>query len=124
MLKSGPTLVQVDLYFSVGNVIQSVVFQSPRNELEALHLILSLLDKSILSSKNLLVDVLQDLRNMILDKIQELGSKIREDSVIVGNYSCERETSLLRWGESEGVKTKLEVACKSCYLIDCRLLSC
>lgn len=108
-------VVQADLYFAVSDVIQSVAFHSPRNELEALNSVLSLLEKSILSSKHVRVDVLQDLRNITLDKFHELGNKIREETKIVGNCCYDRETSLLQWGESEGVKTKLEIACKSLF---------
>lgn len=103
-------LDEVDLYFAASDVIQSVSFHSPRNELEALHSVLSLLDKSILSSKHVRVDVLQDLRNITLDKFHELGNKIRKETKIVGNCRYDRETSLLQWGESEGVKTKLDIA--------------
>lgn len=105
-------MLQVDLYFAASDISQLVKFNNPRNELEALHSVMLLIDNSILSSKHLRVDVLQDLRNMTLDKINALGNNIREDTIIVENVSCDKETCLLQWGEGEGVKTKLDIACK------------
>lgn len=101
---------EVDLYFAASDVGQLGKFHNPRNELEALHSVILLIDNSILSSKHSQVDVLQDLRDMTLDKINALGNNIREDTIIVENVSCDRETCLLQWGESEGVKTKLDIA--------------
>ncbi|WOG96856.1 hypothetical protein DCAR_0416194 [Daucus carota subsp. sativus] len=101
---------EVDLYFAASDVIQSVKFQNPRNELEALQSIMFLIDNSILNSKHLRVDILQDLRNMTLEKINALGNTIKDDTKIVGNFRCERESRLVHWGEGEGVKTKLEIA--------------
>ncbi|KAK1388327.1 N-lysine methyltransferase setd6-like [Heracleum sosnowskyi] len=101
---------EVDLYFAASDVGQLLKFHNPRNELEALHSVMLLIDNSILSSKHSRVDVLQDLRDMTLDKINALGNNIREDTIIVENVSCDRETCLLQWGESEGVKTKLDIA--------------
>lgn len=101
---------EVDLYFDASDVGQLVKFYNPRNELEALHSVMLLIDNSILSSKHSRVDVLQHLRGMTLDKINALGNKIREDTIIVENVNCDRETCLLQWGECEGVKTKLEIA--------------
>lgn len=101
---------EVDLYFAASDVVQLVKFQNPRNELEALHSVMLLIDNSISTSKHLRVDVLQELHNMTLDKINALGNEIREDTIIVENVSCDRETCLLQWGEGEGVKTKLDIA--------------
>lgn len=108
-------MLQVDLYFAASDVIQLVKFHNPRNELEALHSVMLLIDNTILSAKNLPVDVLQALRDMTLDKISALGNRIREDTVILENVSCDRETCLLQWSEGEGVKTKLDIACKFFY---------
>ncbi|XP_074361450.1 uncharacterized protein LOC141701718 isoform X2 [Apium graveolens] len=104
------TFNEVDLYFDATDVIQLVKFNNPRNELEALHSVLLLIDNSILSAKHLRVDVLQDLREMILDKINALGNKIRQDTVLAQNVSCDKETCLLQWGEGAGVQTKLDIA--------------
>lgn len=117
IVKADELLLQVDLYFAASDVVQSVKFHNPRNELEALHTVMSLIDSSISSSKNLRVDVLQDLRDMTLDKINSLGDKIRENTKIVDKISCDRETCLLQWGEREGVKTNLEIACKFFIMI-------
>lgn len=114
-------MLQVDLYFAASDVIHSVKFQNPRNELEALHSIMLLIDNSILNSKHLRVDILQDLRNMTLEKINALGNTIKDDTKIVGNFRCDRESRLVHWGEGEGVKTKLEIACKFVVIKDCCL---
>lgn len=80
-----------------------------------------LINNSILSARHLGVDVLQALRDMTLDKINALGNKIKEDTIIVENVSCDRVTCLLQWGKGEGVKTKLDIACK--FFIEIILLS-
>ncbi|CAL5375265.1 unnamed protein product [Camellia sinensis] len=101
---------RLELYFGGVDVNSSVEFDNPRIELEALHSILSLIDKTLSSGNHKITGLLQDLRNASIDMIQDLGDKIRLETRIVTNYSCDKERHLLQWGESSGVQTKLEVA--------------
>ncbi|CAL5328529.1 unnamed protein product [Camellia sinensis] len=101
---------RLELYFGGVDVNSSVEFDNPRIELEALHSILSLIDKTLSSGNHKIAGLLQDLRNASIDMIQDLGDKIRLETRIVTNYSCDKERHLLQWGESSGVQTKLEVA--------------
>ncbi|THG04141.1 hypothetical protein TEA_015482 [Camellia sinensis var. sinensis] len=103
-------LDELELYFGGVDVNSSVEFDNPRIELEALHSILSLIDKTLSSGNHKITGLLQDLRNASIDMIQDLGDKIRLETRIVTNYSCDKERHLLQWGESSGVQTKLEVA--------------
>ncbi|GMP36511.1 hypothetical protein CsSME_00008620 [Camellia sinensis var. sinensis] len=103
-------LDELELYFGGVDVNSSVEFDNPRIELEALHSILSLIDKTLSSGNHKITGLLQELRNASIDMIQDLGDKIRLETRIVTNYSCDKERHLLQWGESSGVQTKLEVA--------------
>ncbi|KAK2993501.1 hypothetical protein RJ640_015185 [Escallonia rubra] len=102
-------MTQVDLYFSVGDVLHAAEYCSFRNELEALHSVLSLIDNRIMSCENMLA-VLQVLRKSTLDLIYELGSKIRYETTIFENINVDREKRLLQWGQSNGVGAKLYLA--------------
>ncbi|KAF7152297.1 hypothetical protein RHSIM_Rhsim01G0005100 [Rhododendron simsii] len=79
-------------------------------ELEALHTILSFLDKALCSGYHTINGILHTLRELSIKLIQELGDKIRLETIIVTNYSCDKERYLLQWGNSKGVRSKLEVA--------------
>lgn len=103
-------LDEVELYFGGVDVNSSVEFDNLRIELEALHSILSLIDKTLSSGNHKITGLLQDLQNVSIGMIQDLGDKIRLETRIVTNYSCDKERHLLQWGESNGVQTKLEVA--------------
>lgn len=83
---------------------------SPRNELEALHSSLSIIEKAISSCDHMGVNILQDLRTATIAMIHEFGNKIKEETRVLTNRSSDREKCLLQWGESNGVRTKLEIA--------------
>ncbi|XP_058187699.1 uncharacterized protein LOC131304454 isoform X2 [Rhododendron vialii] len=100
---------EVELYFA-GVDVTSVHLYNPRIELEALHTILSFLDKALCSGYHTINGILHDLRELSINMIQELGDKIRLETIIVTNYSWDKERYLLKWGESNGVRRKLEVA--------------
>ncbi|XP_059636273.1 uncharacterized protein LOC132278496 [Cornus florida] len=102
-------LDEVELYFGELDLICPVGIQSPRNELEAFHSILSAIDKSLLSGKHVMTNVLQDLRNATVYMIREFGDQIREETRIIANSRCDGEKCLLQWGENNGVRTKLEI---------------
>ena len=89
-------------------------FCSPRNELESLHSILSLVDNSVSDGEQIRPKSFQDLRNATLDMIHEFGNNTSEDAKIIASWILDREKCLLQWGESNGVKARLDIACKSC----------
>uniref|UniRef100_A0A5B6YT39 Putative SET domain-containing protein n=1 Tax=Davidia involucrata TaxID=16924 RepID=A0A5B6YT39_DAVIN len=103
-------LDEVEFYFAGVDLIHPEGVYSPRNELEAFHSILLVIDESLSSREHMIKNVLQDLQKATLDMICEFGDKIREETRIVANSSCNREKCLLQWGESSGVRTKLEIA--------------
>ncbi|KAK3018272.1 hypothetical protein RJ639_003100 [Escallonia herrerae] len=94
---------EISLYFAVGDVLHAAEYCSFRNELEALHSVLSLIDNRIMSCENMLA-VLQVLRKSTLDMIYELGSKIRCGTTIFENINADRENRLLQWGQSNDVQ--------------------
>ncbi|PWA94884.1 SET domain-containing protein [Artemisia annua] len=101
---------EVDLYFGRIDASRPVGFCSPRNELDSLQLILSLVDKSNSKDQQMQSKVFQDLRNATLDMIHEFGNNIKEDVKIVPGWNLEKEKCLLQWGENNGVKARLDVA--------------
>lgn len=88
-------------------------FYSYRNELEALNSILTLIDISSLSCPHAKMDVFEELRHATLEKIRIFGDKSRLKTQIVEDLSIEKEECILQWGERNGVRTKLKIACKS-----------
>ncbi|CAH1426704.1 unnamed protein product [Lactuca virosa] len=98
---------EVDLYFGG---IDAFGFCSPRNELESLHTILSLVDKSKSTSEQIRPKVFQDLMNATLNKIHEFSNNIIEDTKILSKWNLHKEKCLIQWGESNGVKSKLDIA--------------
>ncbi|KAI3715142.1 hypothetical protein L6452_22112 [Arctium lappa] len=101
---------EVDLYFGGIDAFHPVGFCSPRNELESLHSILSLVDNSVSDGEQIMPKVFQDLRNATLDMIHEFGNNIREDAKVLASWNLDREKCLLQWGESNGVKGILDIA--------------
>lgn len=102
--------VQVELYF--GEFDTEMGFYSPRNELESLNSILARVDTLLSSQMHKKMNAWQELRGAIILKIQEFGDQIKEVARIDKSYTCEKEKCLVQWGESNGIKTKLEIACK------------
>ncbi|KAK9275714.1 hypothetical protein L1049_022982 [Liquidambar formosana] len=102
-------LNEAELYFDEVDGLTPVKYYSPRNELEALNSILSVIDTSLSSSTDMEMDILQDLREATVDKILDFGDKCKEETKIVENCSCDREKCLLQWGENSGVRTKLQI---------------
>lgn len=103
-------LNEIELYFGGADSSSLVGFNSPRNELEALHSVLILIDRSISEGKLKNKNSLQELRNATVYMIDELGHKFGEETKVVKDYSCEKEKCLLQQGKSNGLHTKLEIA--------------
>lgn len=101
--------IQVDLYFGQ---LDEMGFYSPRNEMEALNAILSLIKSSFCSQVHIQTHAQQDLRNAIVNRIHEFGAKNTVKSKIDINYECDKEKCLVQWAENRGVKTRLQIACK------------
>lgn len=93
-------------------------FCSPRNELESLYTIFSLVDKSKSNDQQTQPKVFQDLRIATLDLIHKFGNtKLKEDVKVLSSPNLEKEKCLLQWGESNGVKSRLAIACKFSLLL-------
>ncbi|XP_006474175.2 uncharacterized protein LOC102606634 [Citrus sinensis] len=101
-------LDEVELYF--GEFDTQMGFYSPRNELETLNSILARVNTLLSRQMHKKMNVWQGLQAAIILKIQEFGNQIKEVARIDKNYTCEKEKCLVQWGESNGVKTKLEIA--------------
>jgi len=101
----------VELYFAEDDM----EFYSPRNELEALNSIVLLIDISLSSCSDLHTNILQGLRQTILDLISDSGDKNSVKGVVEKDHSCNQEECLIEWGESNGVKTQLKIACNFQY---------
>lgn len=112
-------MVQIDLYFGGTDVSNFLSFSSPKNELEALNLALKNIDYSICSCKPKTVNVLQALHDATVNLIHDFGKKFGEETRVFTDSSCEKEKALLQWGKSNGIDTKLEIACKSLILTSC-----
>lgn len=105
--------VQPEMYFGEDDTCTPADSYSPRNEMEALNTIISLVDIS-LSSCEPVLDVLQELRKAVIHMIHEYGDVYSMCAKTLGmGDSCVKENCLLQWGESNGVRTSLQIACKS-----------
>jgi histone-lysine N-methyltransferase SETD3 len=108
--------MQVELYFGEDDACSSMEYYSPRNEVEALNSILSLLDISLSSGACMQMNVLQELREAIIGMICDFGDKNHVKTIILENNSCGKEECLLQWGVNNGIRTRLQIACKSSQL--------
>lgn len=103
--------VQPEIYFGEDDACTPADSYSPRNEMEALNTIISLVDISLSSCKPVQSNVLQELRKAVIDMIHEYGDVYSMDAKTLGDC-CVKENCLLHWGESNGVRTSLQIACK------------
>ncbi|KAL3623885.1 hypothetical protein CASFOL_032701 [Castilleja foliolosa] len=102
-------LNEVELYFG-GDVINLSDCISPRNELEALHTILKVIDESLSSEKHEMKNIQQKLKEEIVDRINRVGHKFSEETKLVEDFRGDKEKALLDWGVNNGIKTKLDIA--------------
>ncbi|XP_028775367.1 uncharacterized protein LOC114732238 [Neltuma alba] len=103
-------LNEVELYFA-DDASTSGEFYSPRNELEALNSIISLIDTLLSSYKHPHTIILQELRTAILALISDFGDKNSLGATVEKELRCEQEEHLLEWGKNNGVRTQLQIAC-------------
>ena len=100
--------LQLELYFAGDDVGPF----SARNELESLNLLFKILKKLQLTSYAAAKKVLQILQDEIVVKLRSVG-KSDDARMVVQTQNHDAEDSLLKWGEHLGVKSKLQIACKS-----------
>ncbi|KAJ4828134.1 hypothetical protein Tsubulata_005008 [Turnera subulata] len=103
-------LDEVELYFDEANEYPSAKYFSSRNEVEALNSILYLVN-NFLRGKTEKEGILQRLADAIVDRIQVLANKNRVETRIDTSCTCDKEKCLVEWGERNGVRTNLEIAC-------------
>lgn len=101
--------MQVELYFGQ---IDGMGFYSPRNEMEALNSMLSLINTSFSCQVHMQTHALHDLQDAIVNRIHEFGAKYKVENKIDKSYKCDKEKCLVEWAENNGVKTRLQIACK------------
>ncbi|XP_065851368.1 uncharacterized protein [Euphorbia lathyris] len=102
-------LDEVELYFDDVDRCSSMECFSPRNEVEALNSILAIVNSSLYTKTQTKLSILQTLRDAILSRIDKLMEKCRVKTRIDRSYTCEKEKGLAVWGESNGVKSRLEI---------------
>ncbi|KAL1335367.1 hypothetical protein HN51_064276 [Arachis hypogaea] len=103
-------LNELELYFAEDDGCPLVEFYSPRNELEAFDSILSLVDISLSSCTNLHTNILELLRQTILDLISDFGDKNSVKGIVERDHGIDQEERLIKWAESNGVRTQLKIA--------------
>ncbi|KAL9224586.1 hypothetical protein vseg_000606 [Gypsophila vaccaria] len=102
-------LNDIELYFSSMNLDSVKEWYSPRNELEALNFILSQVDHCSKISNMTNKAHFESLRDTIISQIETFGNRNKLETMIV-NGACDNEKQLIKWAESRGVKSKLQIA--------------
>lgn len=100
--------IQVEVYFLEDDDFGPF---SPRNELESLNSILLAIKSLISSAKLDELEVLHVLENATVAMINSFGD-LASDCMIAKNFDTNAR-ELLKWGKNHGVRTKLNIACKS-----------
>lgn len=80
--------------------------------MEALNSIVLVTDKSLSSCTHSHTNILQGLRQMVLDLISDFWEQKNTKEGIEKHRICEKEEHLIEWGKSHGVKAQLKIACK------------
>lgn len=104
--------MQVELYFGEDDISSPEDLYSPRNELQALNSILRLIDISHCSSMQMQKNLLQELHDAIIDMIHKFADSNSVKTLNVEDHNCDKENHMLEWGEQNGVRTRLQIACK------------
>ncbi|XP_002531659.2 N-lysine methyltransferase setd6 isoform X2 [Ricinus communis] len=102
-------LDEVELYFGENDECSSVEYCSLRNEVEALNSIAALLDGMLSSKTHREMNVLQTLRDAVVDRIENSMEDNRVETRIDKSYSCDIEKSIAEWGQRNGVHSRLEI---------------
>jgi protein-histidine N-methyltransferase len=88
---------------------------SPRNEIGSLNLMLRIIDSLLCTASHQAIQVLQELRNITLSKVNlvELQSAPENHLTIDGSFNNTEEDNLLvSWAKNNGVRSKLNIARK------------
>lgn len=104
--------MQVELYFGEDGISSPDDPYSHRNELQALTSILRLIDISAYSSTQMQKDLFQKLHDAIIDMIHTFAGNNSMQPTIIENHHCDKENDLLKWGEQNGIRARLRIACK------------
>ncbi|KAL6539673.1 hypothetical protein OROHE_011444 [Orobanche hederae] len=102
-------LNEVELYFE-GDIINLDDCISPRNELEALHSILNAIQNTMSAKKCTTKNIQRKLKEEVVGRINRVGNKYSEETMLVGDFISDNEKDLLVWGVGNGVKAKLDIA--------------
>lgn len=102
-------LNNMELYFGPTNVDRAQDFYSPRNEIEALNYIISLVDHCIKNNNHENKASLQDLRDTTIKRIDNFGENNNIKTRVL-KEACDSEKHLMQWAEGCGVKSKLQIA--------------
>lgn len=102
-------LLQLELYFAGDDDYGPF---SARNELESLNLLLKTINTLLVAANDGAKGVLQLLVDEILVRLTSVGLTDKHQMALQ-TENHETEDSLLKWGEQHGVKSKLQIACKS-----------
>lgn len=104
--------MQGELYFNGVDAFHPVDFYSPRNEIESLNSILSLITISISGAAHKKIDTLKALCDETNNMITELSNR-NSGEQLLEKCTCHGEGLLLQWGKEHGLKTQLQIARKA-----------
>jgi histone-lysine N-methyltransferase SETD3 len=102
-------LLQLELYFAGDDDYGPF---STRNELESLNLLLKIINTLLVTANDGAKGVLQVLEDEIVVRLRSVGLT-DNDQMVLQTQNHDTEDSLLKWGEHHGVKSKLQISCKS-----------
>jgi histone-lysine N-methyltransferase SETD3 len=102
-------LLQLELYFAGDDDYGPF---STRNELESLNQLLKIINTLLVTANDGAKGVLQVLEGEIVVRLRSVGLT-DNDQMVLQTQNHDNEDSLLKWGEHHGVKSKLQISCKS-----------
>ncbi|KZV32148.1 SET domain-containing protein [Dorcoceras hygrometricum] len=98
---------EVEIYFNGDSASD---YSNPRNELQALNYLLEAIDNSLSGDKHMMKNIMQNLRDEIVDRIHKVGSRFGEELEFVGCSNTDKEKCLLDWSVNNGARTNLDIA--------------
>ncbi|XP_039159691.1 uncharacterized protein LOC104422255 isoform X1 [Eucalyptus grandis] len=90
-------LDEAELYFCEDDSCSPMGYYTQKNELEALNSMLSHVNSSFLDDTCSHKDVLQDLREAIIQLICDFGEKNITETRVINSQNCDKENFLLQW---------------------------
>lgn len=110
--------MQVEVYFGDDACTPAGVY-SVRNEISALTWIFSLIPTSSCKPQTLEAA----LREAVEVRIGEVVGAEEKEARVDDSYRCEKEIILVKWGQRNGVKTKLQIARMLILILQCVFFS-